>query len=346
AEIGVNAMRRPPRRERSGRASSAADSAFEELEAAERCGATPLFTIEPGYPPLLANLDHPPPMVYVMGRTVILQREAVAIVGSRDASAAGLTLARRFAADLSQAGFVVVSGLARGVDAAAHQAALATGTVAVIANGPGSVYPPEHKTLHAAIAETGAVVTEQPPGFRPRGKDFPRRNRIISGLSRGTLVIEAAERSGTLVTARLAAEQNREVFAVPGNPLDPRAAGTNGLIKRGAIPVTEVADIVDALGPITGAAPVAVRPSAPEAELPLQNSDAVPVDTAPSAPVDLDIADATRRTVIDALGPAPIPVDELVRATGLSPRDVQVVLIELSLAGRITHHGAQLVSKI
>lgn len=187
-----------------------------ELAAAHKAGARPVFTIEPGYPAALAAIDAPPPLLYVKGLSEILNRPALAIVGSRHASAAGLKLARQFARELSAAGLVIVSGLARGIDGAAHEASLEGGTVAVLAGGVDIVYPPEHAALQARIGESGCLLTEQPPGFVPRAKDFPRRNRLISGVSHGVLVIEAAHRSGTLVTARFAGEQGREVFAVPG----------------------------------------------------------------------------------------------------------------------------------
>lgn len=220
-----------------------------ELLAARKAGADPVFTIEPGYPTALAAIDAPPPMLYVKGRAELLSRASVAIVGSRHASAAGLKLSRTFARALAEAGLVIVSGLARGIDAAAHEASLDHGTVAVLAGGADVVYPPEHAALQDRIGEIGCLVTEQPPGFAPRAKDFPRRNRLISGIALGVLVVEAARRSGTLVTARFAGEQGREVFAVPGHPLDPRAEGTNQLLKSGATLATEPRDVLDALAP-------------------------------------------------------------------------------------------------
>jgi len=222
------------------------DVAEAELAVAATAGAVPLFTIEPGYPTLLAHVDVPPPLLYVKGRVDLLNRQTIGIVGSRDASAAGHKIARDLARGLGEAGWVVASGLARGIDAAAHLAALATGTVAVLAGGIDVVYPPEHADLQARIGAEGCLVCEQPPGFSPRGQDFPRRNRIISGISSGVVVVEAAKRSGTLITARFAGEQGRDVFAVPGHPLDPRAEGTNQLIKDGAILVTDVEDILRA----------------------------------------------------------------------------------------------------
>lgn len=312
-----------------------------ELRAAEKVGARPVFTIEPGYPETLAVLDTPPPMVYLKGRAHLLARPSIAIVGSRQASAAGLKLARLFAKGLADAGFSIVSGLARGVDAAAHEASLAQGTVAVLAGGIDIVYPPEHASLQSRIGEEGCLVTEQPPGFAPRGRDFPRRNRLVSGLSRGVVVIEAARRSGSLVTARLAGEQGREVFAVPGHPLDPRAEGTNQLLKSGATLVTQPEDVIDALEPQlhfrragmteeTSPAPLAAQPGPRDVE-------AVPLRAAPTH--------SERARVLAALGPHPVDIDTLARAAGLEAREVRVLLLDLDLAGEIARHGSQLVSR-
>jgi len=302
-----------------------------ELEAAYRARSVPIFTIEPGYPTALAQIDHPPPMVYARGNPDWLTRPMVAIVGSRQASAAGIKLARQFAADLGQSGLVIASGLARGIDGAAHDMALACGTVAVLAGGIDIIYPPEHAKLYDDISERGCLITEMPPGYQPRAQDFPRRNRIISGISLGVVIIEAAKRSGTLVTARYAAEQGREVFAVPGHPLDPRAEGTNQLLKQGATLTTCVADILDVLGPITGRAPVQL------AERTVSFAAPPPIAAARVSDHDLDV-------VQSSLGPHPTDIDALVQATGLPVRAVQVALMELDLAGRIERHGGQLVS--
>jgi DNA processing protein len=304
-----------------------------ELEAAARAGAMPLFTIEPGYPPMLARVDFPPPLLYAKGRLELLARASVAIVGSRNASAAGQTLARQLSAGLGAHGLVVVSGLARGIDAAAHEAALATGTIAILAGGIDFVYPPEHAALQHRIAAEGCLVSEQPPGFAPRGQDFPRRNRIISGIALGVVIVEAARRSGSLITARLAGEQGREVMAVPGHPLDPRAEGTNGLLKDGATLVTEPGDVVSALAPLlqgghadgAGASQAAGPPAA--------------------AALDVSLDEGLRAQVWEALGPAPVDIDALARATGLDARRVGIALLELALADRIERHGAHLVSR-
>lgn len=307
------------------------DQAEAELEAAEAVGAAPVFTIEPGYPPALAATEAPPPMLYVKGRAELLSQHAIAIVGSRQSSAAGQKLARQLGKDLGTAGYVVVSGLARGIDGAAHEAAMATGTVAVLAGGLDVVYPPEHADLQQRIGRDGCLVSEMPPGFSPRGQDFPRRNRIISGISLGVIVVEAARRSGSLITARMAAEQGREVFAVPGHPLDPRAEGTNQLLKDGATLATEAADVVAALEPLSGRRPP------PMAHV----EDPRPV-AAPQPPPLLGTDD--RSAVLAALGPAPIEVDEIARAARISVRAARLLIMELDLAGRIEHHGQQMVS--
>ncbi len=307
-----------------------------ELAAARRIGAQPLFTIEPGYPVRLAHLDHPPPMIYVKGRIDLLNAPSVAIVGSRNCSAAGHAFARKMGDQLSAAGLIIVSGLARGIDRAAHEAALSRGTVAVLAGGLDNIYPPEHADLQGEIATQGVLVTEQPPGFKPRGADFPRRNRIISGLCHGVIIVEAARRSGTLTTARFALEQGRTVFAVPGHPLDPRAEGTNRLIQQGATMIVSAEDVLDELKPMIASPSVEIKePVVPAWGGP---SDTTPV-TAPSE-VQGDAWD----TVLAALGPAPVHIDDLIRATGIGVSTLQVVLIELDLAGRLDHHGAQMVS--
>lgn len=309
------------------------DRAERELEAAVKIGAEIVFTIEPGYPPLLAHVEAPPPAVYLKGDARLLGRPAIAIVGSRLASAAGLTLARRFAGDLGKRGLVTVSGLARGIDAAVHEASLATGTIAVVAGGIDYIYPPENARLQAAIAERGCLVTEMPPGFEPRAKDFPRRNRLVSGMAHGVVVVEAARRSGTLSTARMAGEQGREVFAVPGHPLDPRAEGTNHLLKNGATFVTCVDDVLDALSAVLAGTALVMEPHAAFETL----------SPAPIRPPPL-IGGSDRDRVVVAMGPNPIPIDDLARATELGARELRVILMELDLAGRIERHGHGLVS--
>jgi DNA processing protein len=219
------------------------DQAEREIEAAQKLGVELVAIGEPDYPRRLQVIDDAPPLIALRGHRAVLAMPVVAIVGSRNASAAGIKLTQRIVQGLWEVGFATASGLARGIDAAAHRSSLATGTIAVLAGGHDRVYPPEHAQLLDAILDTGMALTEMPIGWEPRARDFPRRNRLISGLALGVVIVEAAKRSGSLITSRLALEQGREVFAVPGSPLDPRAEGTNSLIKQGATPVTEAADI-------------------------------------------------------------------------------------------------------
>ena len=303
------------------------EDAEHELAAARSRGVTLIAHVEPDYPPRLRMIDDAPPLLAVRGNISALGPPMIAVVGARNASAAGVRFAQRIARDLGEAGFAVVSGLARGIDAAAHRASLATGTVAVLAGGHDQIYPPEHRELAETILAEGALVTEMPLGWEPRARDFPRRNRLISGLAVGIVVVEAAQRSGSLITARMALEQGREVFAVPGSPLDPRAVGTNGLLKQGATLVTEAADVISVVRPILGQ-PSDFAVAEPEAP--------------PPAPPGVD-PDARQR-IIGLLGPTPVPVDDLVRLAGSSPAGVRVVLLELELAGRLERHGGALVS--
>ncbi len=303
-----------------------------ELEAAESLGASLVAIGEPGYPPALAQVDSPPPLLYAKGRLELADIPIVAIVGARNGSAVGQKFTRQIATDLALEGFVIASGLARGIDTAAHLAALEHGTIAVLAGGIDIVYPPENDDLQRAIGERGLLISERSPGFAPRGKDFPRRNRLISGISLGVVVVEAAERSGSLITARLAGEQGREVFAVPGSPLDPRSAGTNNLLKQGAGLVTCARDILEVLAPILG------RPPAPP---PIELAAADEHRTPEPLP---DIRQSERELIVGALGPSPVDIDELIRTTGVATRKVHIVLLELDLAGRLQRHGQQLVS--
>ncbi len=284
---------------------------------------------EPNYPSRLQTIDDAPPLIAVRGKQSSLALPMVAIVGSRNASAAGLKMTQKLANDLGAAGFVIASGLARGVDAAAHRASLASGTVAVLAGGHERIYPPEHQDLSLDILQDGAVISEMPLSWEPRGRDFPRRNRLISGLALGVVVIEAARRSGSLITARLALEQGRDVFAVPGSPLDPRAEGTNGLLKQGATLVTEADDIVSVLQPILGQT----------IDLPAQEPEPVSPD-----PSDIEPAADERNRILGLLGPTPIAIDDLIRLSGSSPAIVRTVLLELEIAGRLEQHGGALVS--
>jgi len=303
------------------------EEAEREFLAAARMGAAFVALGEAAYPARLAVIDDPPPLLAVRGEAV-LNRNMVALVGSRNASAAGIKITERLARDLGVAGFVVASGLARGIDAAAHRASLDTGTVAVMAGGLDQVYPPEHLPLVEALVAAGAAVSEMPFGWEPRGRDFPRRNRLISGLALGVVVIEAARKSGSLITARLALEQNREVFAVPGSPLDPRADGTNALLKQGAVLVTEAEDVLAALRPI--AASVPQRP----AEEPPREPPAPPTQPSPDA----------RARIVSLLGPTPVNADDLIRLSGSTAAIVQTTLLELELAGRLKRQRGGLVA--
>ena len=292
------------------------EDAEREIAAGAALGARLLAACEAEFPPLLAALDPPPPLIWALGDAALLQRPCVAVVGARVASAAGQRFARGLAHDLGAAGFVVVSGMARGIDGAAHEGAFATGTVAVLAGGPDDIYPPEHAQLYRRLTGQGGVVSEQPTGYRATARDFPRRNRIISGLSRAVVVVEAEARSGSLITARLAAEQGREVLAVPGSPLDPRAKGTNDLIRQGAAICEGAEDVIRALSTLRD-----LREGAPS-----------PYDGEPDG--GDPVSDALREEIARLLSPTAVTRDELVRATGAGAGAVAAALIELSLAGR------------
>src|SRR5260370_1077431 len=297
------------------------DSARAELDAAGKIGVSVVAPDEAGYPPRLATLDDAPPLLGIRGAPDVLMRPMIAIVGSRNASGAGLKFAGTIARDLGDAGFVVISGLARGIDQSAHRATIEGGTVAVLAGGHDRIYPPEHEDLLASLLERGAAISEMPLGHVPRARDFPRRNRLISGAALGVVIVEAAHRSGSLITARMAAEQGREVFAVPGSPLDPRAAGTNDLIKQSATLTTEASDVINAVAPIMER-PIVLGASEPDGE-----------------PFDFDAGANERARIVNLLGPSPISLDDLIRLSGASPA-------ELELAGRLERHGGGLVSLI
>jgi DNA processing protein len=306
------------------------EAAEREIEAARRLGAAFVAVGEADYPRRLQMIDDAPPLLALRGNRAALAMPAVAIVGSRNASAAGLKITQRLVQGLGESGFATVSGLARGIDAAAHRSSLETGTIAVLAGGQDRLYPPEHAELVDAILPAGIVLSEMPFGWEPRARDFPRRNRLISGLSLGVVIVEAAKRSGSLITARLALEQGREVFAVPGSPLDPRAEGTNGLLKQGATPVTEAADIIAVLQPIAGT------------DLPARE----PEDLRGAPDEYTEPAPDERTRIVGLLSPVPISIDDLVRLSKTSPRVVRIVLLELEIAGRLERHGGGLVSLI
>jgi DNA processing protein len=304
------------------------DEAEQELQEAARLGVRYVALGEAEYPKLLREIDDPPPLLAIRGNGEVFARPAIAMVGARNASVAGTRYAASLAREFGEAGFAVVSGLARGIDTAAHRASLGTGTVAVLAGGHAKPYPAENEKLLEAILEQGAAVSEMPHRWEPRARDFPRRNRLISGLAAGVVVVEAAERSGSLITARLAGEQGREVFAVPGSPADPRAGGTNRLIKQGATLVTSAADVIENLKPMLGLSqPIIVRE--PDIVIPAQTSQS---------------ADELRERVANLLSNTPVALDDLVREAQAKAADVQVALLELELAGRIERHPGNLVS--
>lgn len=304
--------------------------AQEELERLHKIGGRLIASIEPEFPPGLAALDPPPPVISVLGHVSILSREMVGIVGARNASALGRKLAERLANDLGQAGFVVASGLARGIDTAAHAGSLANGTCAVVAGGIDIIYPPENAALYESIKAQGAIISEMPIGQSPQARHFPRRNRLISGLARGVVVVEASEGSGSLITANYALEQNREIFAVPGSPLDPRAKGTNRLIREGATLTESAEDVIAVLRPMLGGG---FREPGTELSSP-------PADT-PSLEAE---ADRIRGVIEEALGPAPVEIDELIRLCKAPAAVVLTVILELELGGRLARHSGNRVS--
>lgn len=301
-----------------------------ELAAGRRAGARLITCLDPDYPAELADLPDAPPVLWALGRRALLARPRIAIVGTRNASSLGLRMTRSLAAELGALGFVIVSGLARGIDAEAHRASLATGTIGVQAGGIDVVYPAENADLHAAMAERGLRLSELPPGFEPRAPHFPQRNRIIAGLSRATIVIEAAPRSGSLQTARLAGEQGREVMAVPGHPLDPRASGCNMLLRDGATLVRGAEDVCEALGIDWAPAPAAA-PAAP-AERP-----------APAAPPP---GTSLRILILAALGPSPTPEDALIRALAAPTDRFLAEITALELEGQVQRHPGGQLSRV
>lgn len=304
-----------------------------EWEEIYKAGARLVALGEPDYPLDLAHTHAPPPLLTIAGQGHWAQKTILSIVGSRNCSASGLKLTATLAQQLGENGIVVASGLARGIDTAAHKASLATGTIAVVAGGLGKLYPKENIPLAHQISHNGMVISEMPFQWQARARDFPRRNRIISGISAGTLVIEAAKRSGSLITARYALEQGRDIFAIPGSPLDPRSSGTNHLIKQGACLVTEIDDILEAL---SHRLPRAERPQS----LLTENQTTDQNNLALDEPVPI----AERDMLIGCLNLTPIAIDELVRHTSLPLNQIQLILLELDLAGRLERHGNQTIS--
>ncbi len=340
----ASALEALPRLSRPAIAMSRRD-AEKELAAVERLGGRLVCWGEPLYPSALAAVDDAPAVLTVLGRAEMLPRlilaPMVAVVGARNASANGRRFARDLAAELGEAGIVVVSGLARGIDAAAHLGALETGSIAIVAGGVDIVYPEENRGLHEALARDGAILAEMPLGTEPQARHFPRRNRIISGIALGVVVVEAAAKSGSLITARYALEQGREVFAVPGSPLDPRSRGANDLLRNGATLTETAADVLAQLGPLLQGRPIREIASA-QPRLPLAPTASLTAAIpSPSAPVS---EDAALDLIIEKLSPTPVAVDELVRQCQLSAAAVATLLLELELAGRVERHPGNLVS--
>jgi DNA processing protein len=312
-----------------------------ELNALHRIGARLVCWGEPAYPSALSAIEDAPPILSVLGRVeLLLDRPMIAVVGARNASANGRRLARELAAGLGQGGLVVVSGLARGIDAAAHLGGIETGTVAVVAGGVDIVYPEENRGLYDALRRQGVIVAELPLGSEPQARHFPRRNRIISGMALGVLVVEAAARSGSLITARYALEQGREVFAVPGSPLDPRCRGANDLLRRGAILTETAEDVLSQLGPLVRAAP----PPRPLTALTPPAEESWPANWPPGGAGEPADDEDALNMILESLGPTPVAVDELVRQCQLTASAVATLLLELELAGRVERHPGNLVS--
>lgn len=306
----------------------------EELKRVAKIGARLIGWGEPDYPEALSVIEDAPPLITVLGHVGLLPRRAIGIVGARNASLNGRKMAETLARDLGKENVVVVSGLARGIDASAHAASLATGTVAVLAGGVDVVYPEENRELYARIAEQGCVVSDQPAGLEPFAKLFPRRNRIISGLSLGVVVVEAALKSGSLITARMALEQGREVFAVPGSPLDPRCGGTNDLLRQGAVLTEKAADVLAHIHSL----PLRLAEPPQRGFMDAPSGGEASFDEAQLA--------KARKAVIEALGPSPVSIDDLIRATGFPAPFALTVLLELELAGRLERQAGGKVAAV
>lgn len=315
--------------------------AEQELERAEKIGVRFVGVGEPDYPPYLRAAETPPPLVAIKGNCDCFFSPSVGVVGARNASATGKKLTTLFCQKLGETGFKIISGLARGVDTAAHISSLETGTIAVMAGGIDHIYPPENNTLYEKILEKGgAIISEMPIGALPRAQDFPRRNRIIAGLSLGVLVCEAAIRSGSLITARMAAEMGRIVFAIPGSPLDPRAQGTNNIIKEGALLVTRPEDIAETLLPLTTSNENQTSLFAPVDSI--EETDQTKIDNTEARNIDAN--DRERDAIIDALSTTPIDIETLSNSSGVPIDKIYLILVELDLAGKLVRHSGGLVS--
>jgi DNA processing protein len=302
-----------------------------EFEALTKYGARVLLYGEEEYPRLLQTISDAPPVITVRGHTHLFAHDKlIGIVGARNASANGCAFARRISEELGGSGYTVVSGLARGIDSHAHRGSMVSGTVAVIGGGIDNIYPPENEALYVEIAEAGAIISEMPFGMKPHAHSFPGRNRIIAGMTRGVAVIEASLKSGSLITAHYALDYGREVFAVPGSPMDPRCTGTNGLIKQGAHMLENARDIISNLSPM-GALPLA------EAE---HGGFSEPMAAIPAEETMRD----ARAAVTQALSPSPTLLEEILQVTDLTPHLLMAVLLEFELAGRLQRHPGAKVS--
>jgi len=306
--------------------------AEQEIEALAKLGGQVVLRTDDNYPPLLSQVEDAPPVLSVLGHAHLLKKRTVAVVGARNASLNGKNFARRISADLGAAGMLIASGMARGLDAAAHEGAMDSGTVAVLGGGVDVIYPRENETLYHQLIERGVIISEVELGTQPQARHFPRRNRIISGMARGTVVAEASLNSGSLITARMALEQGREVFAVPGSPSDPRASGCNKLLKDGANLTQNAEDVLEVLTPILSS--------------PLSEPKPLEFKNKPTHPVDDREIDKARVEIQEMLSPAPVTVDELVRNCQFSLAAVSLVLLELELAGRLERHPGNRVSLI
>jgi DNA processing protein len=307
-------------------------AAEQEMEAHTKIGAVLISRDDPRYPPRLVHVDDAPPLISVLGRIELLSKRAVGVIGARNASLNGQRFAEHISRELGQNGLMVISGLARGIDAAAHRGALSSGTLAALGGGVDVIYPRENKRIYEEIRERGVLVSELPPGTRPKARHFPRRNRIISGVSRGVIVVEAAPRSGSLITARLALEQGREVFAVPGSAMDPRARGTNELIRQGAYLTESVEDVLEVIG-IDRNIRLNSLPDLPDQQL----------EKSPDEPDNQDTDDA-RQLIENWIGPIPTHMDAVMRQSELPPAALNEALLELELAGRLARHPGNMIS--